>query len=112
MVDKKILDSYFLARRLRERSQQSYIAAMTKLVKRLDMLFQLQNLQQVTLDQLLRWRAWELEQGHVSHIGWNSYMRHLRALFGHAVEQKLVDWPENYFKKLFVRQPKKKENAA
>lgn len=46
----------------------------------------------------------------MSPITWNTYIRHLKAIFNYAVDNELFEYPKNLFKGLMVRpdKPKKK----
>lgn len=61
-----------------------------------------------TLDykQLLKWRRAELKRG-LSASSWNTYVRHLKALFSHGIERGLLPYKVNPFAGLSVKAPEK-----
>ncbi|MBE2894341.1 tyrosine-type recombinase/integrase [Spirabiliibacterium falconis] len=62
---------------------------------------------ELTSELILEWRSQVLNI-EVKPVTWNSYIRHLKALFSFAIEQKLILIKCNPFAKLFVRAGKGK----
>ena len=105
-----ILEHYFLTNFLRPRTQDSYRQVLEKFIGRLHEI-ELDSIHNLTVEALLKWRAYELREKGLSSTSWNTYCRTLRALFNHAVAHRLVNWPENHFNQLLVRTSKKRKKT-
>lgn len=110
MAYQNLLESYFFYRRLRPRSEQSYRGAIQKMQKKLLELEGIYTPNEVNIKLLITWRNHELDNG-LSSISWNSYCRHLKAIFNHGIEQGFVSWSENYFSKMLLTEPKKRKKT-
>ena len=110
MAYQELLESYFFYRRLRPRTEQSYRGAIQKMQKNILALGRSHAINEIDMRQLMTWRNNELNNG-LSPISWNSYCRHLKAIFNHGIEQGLISWTENHFAKLLLTEPKKRKKT-
>ncbi|OLU25678.1 hypothetical protein BVH03_18010 [Pseudomonas sp. PA15(2017)] len=104
MTLEQLLEEYFFARHLRARSQESYRGASRQLQKYM-LSVDLSHPDQLTPRDVLRWRSTALKQ--MKEVSWNSYMRHLRALWNFGLDQGLLTGSKNPFKGTAVSEPKK-----
>jgi Site-specific recombinase XerD len=103
-----LLNDYLFHRVLRPKTEEGYRDAIKKLEKGIST-----PIDMLEYNELLEWRRRELRKG-LSPTSWNTYMRHLKALFNHGINQGLLPYPHNYFASLFVKSatsPKKRLTA-
>jgi site-specific recombinase XerD len=100
----RLLEEYFFVRHLRPRSQKSYIGAVAQLVKHMEACG-LTHPEQLTSNDVLNWRKYALQQ--MKEVSWNSYLRHLRALYNFGIDHGLLQCSKNPFKGAAVTEPKK-----
>lgn len=100
----QLLEEYFFVRHLRPRSQTSYSSSIAQLSKFLDTQ-EISMPNELTQRHVLIWRASALN--HMKEVSWNSYVRHLRAVFNFGIDQGLLDLTKNPFKGVSVVEPKK-----
>jgi len=96
-----LLEDYLCSRVLRARSAQNYRYVMGRLEREMDV-----PIDQIERGRLLDWRRRELDRG-VQPVSWNNYVRHLRALFNHGMDQGLLPYTQNPFFRMTVTTPKK-----
>jgi len=102
----QLLQAYFKERLLRPDSQTSYQNAFNALSKGIKGAVP----DQLGREQLLHWRQTCLEQG-LSATSWNTYLRHLRAVFRFGVTQKQLRRKDNPLNGLFLPAPKRKKKT-
>lgn len=110
VCNEKILESYFLANLLRPRTQKSYRQVLGRFSAQIKQ-FGISRYEQVTTRTIEQWRSHEISSNQLSVISWNSYCRTLKALFSHAIKQKIVGWESNPFNGMMLRAPKKKKKT-
>lgn len=104
MSFEQLLYLFFLERNHRPATRRSYKNVITQIVR----FYPDKEPEQVSKLDLLEWRKHCLNK--MSPITWNTYIRHLKAIFNYAVDNELFEYPKNLFKGLMVRpdKPKKK----
>lgn len=91
---------YFFERHLRETSQQGYRVATNALIRFAgDCL-----IDEISRATVLNWRKSVLGS-EIKEVSWNTYLRHLRALFGYAIKNNLTNLLDNPFEGCGVRCP-------
>lgn len=91
---------YFFEMRLRESTEQGYRVATNALIRFAgDCL-----IDEIDRKTILTWRKSILGR-QVKEVSWNTYVRHLRALFGYAIKNNLTSHLENPFDGCGVRRP-------
>lgn len=104
MSFEQLLHLFFLERNHRPATIRSYQNVVAQIVK----FYPDKEPEQISKFDLLEWRKYCLNK--MSPITWNSYIRHLKAIFNYAIDNELFEYPKNLFKGLMVRpdKPKKK----
>lgn len=104
MSFEQLLHLFFLERNHRPATIRSYQNVIAQIVK----FYPDKEPEQISKLYLLEWRKYCLNK--MSPITWNSYIRHLKAIFNYAIDNELFEYPKNLFKGLMVRpdKPKKK----
>ncbi len=104
MSFEQLLYLFFLERNHRPATRRSYKNVIAQIVR----FYPDKEPEQVSKLDLLEWRKHCLNK--MSPITWNTYIRHLKAIFNYAVDNELFEYPKNLFKGLMVRpdKPKKK----
>ncbi|EQA02091.1 tyrosine-type recombinase/integrase [Glaesserella parasuis] len=104
MSFEQLLYLFFLERNHRPATRRSYQNVIAQIVK----FYPDKGAEQLSKFDLLEWRGHCLNK--MSPITWNSYVRHLKAIFNYAIDNELFEYPKNLFKGLMVRpdKPKKK----
>jgi integrase len=97
----ELLEDYLFHRVLSPKTEENYRMCIERL-RRAD----LSGINDLEYGQLLKWRRRELSKG-LSPFSWNSYMRHLKALFNHGIEHGKLLYEKNPFAHLSVKTPKK-----
>lgn len=103
MTHQDLLNDYLCHHVLRPRTEEGYRDALEKLRKNIAT-----PIDTLSIDELLSWRRKELKKG-LSPISWNTYMRHLKALFNHGINQGTLPYQKNLFAALFVREGQKQK---
>ncbi|WP_127958515.1 tyrosine-type recombinase/integrase [Serratia microhaemolytica] len=104
----ELLEEYFLARRLKAISEQSYRKVVKGFVDYLD---EGVPPARISHQQVLRWRRHLLNDKKRSSQTWNNKMAHLRALYNHALEHELLPAGKNPFNQCNVPRDKKKKKT-
>ncbi|MGP0172651.1 tyrosine-type recombinase/integrase [Pseudomonas sp. NCHU5208] len=100
----QLLEEYFFLRHLRPRSQTSYRSAVAQLQKFMSMCGMTLP-DELTNRDVFSWRKLALTQ--MREVSWNSYVRHLRALWSFGIDQGLLESKANPFKGTQVGEPKR-----
>jgi len=103
----QLLQAYFRERLLRSDSQTSYQNAFNALLRGIKD----STPDQLSREQLLNWRKNRLAQG-LSSTSWNTYLRHLRAVFRLGLAKKLLLRSDNPFNDLFLPAAKRKKKTV
>lgn len=106
-----LLEEYFFCRVLRKETEKTYRKTISKLEDTLDVFNQRgyeSDIQQLDRHILLEWRRQELDKG-LSPTSWNTYTRHLKAVFNYGIDQGLLTYDKNPFAELTITVPKKKK---
>ena len=91
---------YFFEKHLRETSQQGYRVATNALIRFSgDCL-----IDEINRMTVLNWRR-SILGSDIKEVSWNTYLRHLRALFGYAIKNNLTSQLDNPFEGCGVRCP-------
>ncbi|MFD1260359.1 tyrosine-type recombinase/integrase [Entomomonas sp. E2T0] len=104
------LVEYFLFNNiLRPETKRTYRKMMSKLQSLLikHQTFSIYNLEKTLL---INWRREELDRG-LKASSWNSYVRHLKAIFNYAIKEGILEYEKNPFLELSVPVPKKKKKT-
>lgn len=99
-----LLDEYFFHKEISDTTKIDYQCAVRQLVKGLEG----QGISlpdEVTKYHVLTWRK-DVRQ-RICQVSWNSYIRHLHALFELGIEQNVLTMTKNPFKKVKVTEPRK-----
>lgn len=106
---RELLEEFLFSRIIRKDTISSYRKAINKLQTLLD---DNQGIDIHNLDYklLLTWRRKELNRG-LAYVSWNTYVRHLKAIFNYGIEHNLLHYPKNPFLELTVPEPKKKKKT-
>lgn len=108
-----LLEEYFFSRVLRKETEKTYRKIISKLEDTLDVFNQRgyeSDIQQLDRHILLEWRRQELNKG-LSPTSWNTYIRHLKAVFNYGIDQGLLTYDKNPFAELTITVPKKKKKT-
>lgn len=100
----QLLEEYFFLRHLRPRSQTSYKSAAAQLQKFMHNCG-MTHPEELTSRDVFSWRKIALT--HMREVSWNSYARHLRALWSFGIDQGLILSKTNPFKGTLVGEPKR-----
>ncbi|MHB0818438.1 tyrosine-type recombinase/integrase [Stutzerimonas stutzeri] len=100
----QLLEEYFFVRHLRPRSQISYRGAVAQLAKHMKS-HGMTYPDELSSRDILYWRSDALK--YMKEVSWNSYVRHLRALWNFGIDQGLLSCAKNPFKGTAVTEPKK-----
>lgn len=98
LTHQDLLNDYLYHHILRPKTEDAYREAIRKLQKNIATPIEL-----LTFDELLIWRKKELKKG-LAPTSWNTYTRHLKALFNHGINQGILPYEKNPFSALFVRE--------
>ncbi|HBT4142445.1 TPA: site-specific integrase, partial [Klebsiella pneumoniae] len=96
----KILDDYFFNKVLRRATEWSY-----RKVVRTFLEFYGEDIlpENVTRMDVLKWRRYVLNEQMSSKRTWNNKVAHMRAVFNHAITNKLISARENPFNQVIVK---------
>lgn len=100
----QLLEEYFFLRHLRPRSQTSYKSAVAQLQKFMSTCG-MTHPEELTNRDVFAWRKIALTQ--MREVSWNSYIRHLRALWSFGIDQGMLETKVNPFKGTHVGEPKR-----
>ena len=106
MTYQELLEDYLFSKKLRPESQTNYRRIMNTLVRVMNGL----PLEEVDRTRLLHWRKDALGNG-LAPTSWNTYVRHLKALFNHGINYQLIPFQHNPFDGLSVTSPQKKKKT-
>ncbi|MDR0770601.1 MAG: site-specific integrase [Burkholderiales bacterium] len=97
----ELLEDYLFHHVISLKTEENYRLCVEKLRRAIHA-----DVDSLEFGQLLEWRRRELSEG-LSPTSWNTYMRHLKALFNHGIEQGKLPYKDNYFSQLMVKAPDK-----
>lgn len=105
----ELLEEFLFSRIIRKDTVSSYRKAINKLQTLLNE-HQGMDIHSLERKLLLTWRSKELNRG-LAYVSWNTYVRHLKAIFNYGIEHNLLHYPKNPFLELTVPVPKKKKKT-
>ncbi|MFD1260360.1 MULTISPECIES: tyrosine-type recombinase/integrase [Entomomonas] len=105
----ELLEEFLFSRIIRKDTVSSYRKAINKLQTLLNE-HQGMDIHSIEPKLLLTWRRKELNRG-LAYVSWNTYIRHLKAIFNYGIEHNLLHYPKNPFLELTVPVPKKKKKT-
>ena len=111
---KALLESYLDSHVIRSKSESNYKFSIQRLEDGLTSYYQNQpvafdsNAYNLTQQVVFEWRKYELANG-LSPSSWNTYVRHLKAIFNHGIERGLLT--KNPFNKTTITAPSKRKKV-
>jgi len=109
-----LLESYLASRIIRPTTESIYRASIKKLEFGLAQCCEATGLSYdndatgLTSAKVLEWRKYELANG-LAATSWNTYVRHLKAIFNHGLDIGLLNMEKNPFQKMSITSPKRKK---
>ncbi|UYZ83038.1 tyrosine-type recombinase/integrase [Entomomonas sp. E2T0] len=111
-----LLESYLATRVIRPSTESSYRASIRKLENGLasycaDKWIKFDtDVNSLTQSQVAKWRSYELVNGLCAN-SWNTHVRHLKAIFNHAIDVGLLTMDRNPFYKMAITSPNKRKKT-